>query len=280
MILLPGGTYDMGSAFDDGFPEDFETPIKTVTVSPFYIDAYAVSNAEFREFATDTGYVTDAETFGWSYVFHLFLPNSVKAACQSPRQTPWWFAVPGAYWAHPEGPQSSIDGRENHPVVHISWNDANAYCQWAGKRLPTETEWEYAARGGLVRKRYPWGNELLKDGIHQCNIWQGRFPFENTEDDGFIGTAPVDSFAPNNFGLYNTSGNVWEWCQNNFHDKFANPVASSHFMLHAQTYKAIRGGSYLCHDSYCNRYRVAARSANTIESSSGNMGFRCAASIN
>ncbi|MEH7253834.1 formylglycine-generating enzyme family protein [Neobacillus niacini] len=278
MIFLQGGTYEMGSSFEDGFHEDFEAPVKTVSVDPFYIDACAVSNAEFQTFVKDTGYITDAEKFGWSFVFQLFLSESLKEVSQSVQNTPWWYAVNGAYWAAPEGPGSSINGKENHPVVHVSWNDSNAYCKWAGKRLPTEVEWEFAARGGLVRKRYPWGNELTPNNIHQCNIWQGGFPYENTGEDGFIGTAPVDSYDPNNFGLYNTSGNVWEWCQNHFHDKFAKPNTSYGFNLHSQTYKSIRGGSYLCHDSYCNRYRVAARSANTIESSSGNMGFRCAAS--
>jgi formylglycine-generating enzyme required for sulfatase activity len=178
---------------------------------------------------------------------------------------PWWRQVHGADWAHPEGPQSSARDRLGHPVVHVSHADALAYCAWAGLRLPTEAEWEYAARGGLVQKRYPWGDELTPGGEHRANIWQGTFPEHNTLEDGYLGTAPVDAFAPNGYGLHNTSGNVWERCA----DEFA-PTPGTFVM---------RGGSYLCHDSYCNRYRVAARTGDTPDSSSGNVGFRCAADV-
>lgn len=169
----------------------------------------------------------------------------------------------GAWWRCPEGPGSDLDGRWDHPVVQVSWHDAAAYCKWAGKRLPSEVEWEYAARGGLDQARYPWGDELTPGGEHRCNIWQGQFPVRNTAEDGHVGTAPVEAFAPNGFGLHNVSGNVWEWCADRFTGASEN--------------RAMRGGSYLCHDSYCNRYRVAARTSNTPDSASGNLGFRCAA---
>jgi formylglycine-generating enzyme len=168
----------------------------------------------------------------------------------------------------------------DHPVVHISWNDANAYCAWAGKRLPTEAEWEYAARGGLVQKRFPWGDDLLMDGQHQCNIWQGEFPKTNTKEDGYEGTAPAKSYSPNGYGLYNMSGNVWEWCS----DWFSRSVHTRGGRSNPKgpeigKEKILRGGSYFCHESYCNRYRVAARSKNTPDSSTGHAGFRCAADV-
>jgi formylglycine-generating enzyme required for sulfatase activity len=183
----------------------------------------------------------------------------------------------GADWAHPEGPQSTISGRLHHPVVQVSWLDAVAFCGWAGVRLPTEAEWEMAARGGLEQARFPWGDELEPGGVHRCNVWQGTFPSDNTCDDGYLGTAPVDAFEPNGFGLHNVAGNVWEWCADWFDptvgttgpdvDPTGPPTGDQ---------RVIRGGSYLCHASYCTRYRVAARSANSPDSSTGNMGFRVA----
>jgi len=281
MIYLPGGQFLMGTDDQEGFPQDGEGPVRPVTVDPFYIDPCAVSNEEFSRFVAETGYKTEAEQFGWSFVFHLFISEQTKADVKHVVQrTPWWWRVDGADWAHPEGPDSSIEDRLEHPAVHISWNDAQAYCRWAGKRLLTEAEWEFAARGGLEQKRYPWG-DLLKPGTeHMCNIWQGKFPDKNNRSDGYAGTAPVRSFPPNGFGLYNVSGNVWEWCQDWFSPTWHltgprhNPKGPEQGAS-----RVMRGGSYLCHKSYCNRYRVAARSSNTPDSSSGNMGFRCAADV-
>jgi formylglycine-generating enzyme required for sulfatase activity len=260
MVELPGGTFRMGTADPDGFPEDREGPVREVPVEPFAIGAHCVTNERFAEFADATGYETDAERFGWSYVFARFLPKELRRSSPRLEQAPWWCGVSGAQWRHPEGPGSDLDGRRNHPVVHVSWHDAAAFCAWSGTRLPTEAEWEYAARGGLDQARYPWGDELTPGGEHRCNIWQGRFPVLDTAEDGFAGTAPVDAFAPNGFGLYNVAGNVWEWCADWFDG--------------TQRSRAMRGGSYLCHESYCNRYRVAARTANTPDSSVGNLGFR------
>lgn len=281
MIYLEGGSFLMGTNDGEGFPADGEGPVRTVTVSPFYIDPCTVTNAEFAQFVKETGYITEAETFGWSFVFHLFVSEeTAKKVVNSVQQVPWWWVVEGAMWSRPEGPDSSIDDRLDHPVVHVSWNDAMAYCRWAGKRLPTEAEWEFAARGGLVQKRYPWGDELKQGGVHHCNIWQGKFPDKNNASDGYIGTAPVRAFEPNGYGLYNVAGNVWEWCSDWFHptyptrDTNVNPQGPR-----AGENRSLRGGSYLCHKSYCNRYRVAARSKNTPDSSTGNIGFRCVADV-
>ncbi|QHW33174.1 formylglycine-generating enzyme family protein [Paenibacillus rhizovicinus] len=279
MIYLPGGEFLMGTDDEEGFPRDGEGPIRKVALSPFYMDACAVTNAEFAAFAEATGYVTEAERFGWSFVFHLFVPEAARAAAKPVPGVPWWLAVDGASWHKPEGEGSGIDDRLDHPVVHVSWSDAAAYAKWAGKRLPTEAEWEYAARGGLAQKRYPWGDLLKPDGEHRCNIWQGKFPDKNNASDGYAGTAPVRSFAPNGYGLYNMVGNVWEWCGDWF---TAQPAEAPGSGVNPQgpvtgVSRVTRGGSYLCHKSYCNRYRVAARSSNTPDSSTGNMGFRCAA---
>ncbi|MFB1081586.1 formylglycine-generating enzyme family protein [Jeotgalibacillus sp. JSM ZJ347] len=265
----------MGTDDPESNPYDSEGPVREVEVNSFYVDKYAVTNRQFKEFVEETNYQTDAEKYGWSFVFHLLLSKEIAArVTQAPVATPWWRVVEGATWKHPEGPGSSIEDRMNHPVVHVSWNDALAYCSWSGKRLLTEEEWEFAARGGLLQQKYPWGNELYPDGEHYCNIWQGEFPVTNTEADGYVGTAPVHTFPPNGFGLYNMAGNVWEWCSNLFDSQRTGNTTVSEFT--PERPKAMRGGSYLCHKSYCNRYRVAARSSNTPDSSSGNIGFRCA----
>ncbi|MFS0726668.1 formylglycine-generating enzyme family protein [Paenibacillus sp. 1P07SE] len=276
MITIEGGTFEMGTDTPDGFPADGEGPVRQVEVRSFRISPYAVTNRQFGHFVEATGYVTEAERFGWSYVFHLLASEAVKEQVSNvPQEVPWWLVVHGAYWRQPEGEDSSIDDRLDHPAVHISWHDAEAYCKWAGGRLPTEAEWEYAARGGLARKTYPWGDLLKPDGEHRCNIWQGKFPSKNNPSDGYVGTAPVDAYKPNGYGLYNMSGNVWEWCADWFSPRYHIETASVDPRFERETgRRSMRGGSYLCHRSYCNRYRIAARSSNTPDSSTGNCGFR------
>ena len=278
-VELPGGAFAMGTSGAEGFAADGEGPSRHVKVSAFSVSAYAVTNAQFADFIRDTGYETEAERFNWSYVFHLLVPPEIRARVpRAPAETPWWLPVPHAYWAQPEGPASTVLDRMNHPVVHVSWNDAQAFCAWSGTRLLTEAEWEYAARGGLEAKLYPWGDELVPGGEHRCNIWQGEFPTANTAEDGYASTAPVHAFPPNGFGLFNTAGNVWEWCADVFTpDYHCVTSGEDPFFAGPGKTRSMRGGSYLCHQSYCNRYRVAARSSNTPESTSGNIGFRVAA---
>lgn len=281
MVYIPGGDFLMGSADEDAVVADGETPVRRVTIAPFYMDATTVTNEKFHKFIEETGYITEAEMYDWSYVFHSLLSaETAQKVSLSPRQTPWWSVVEGATWRHPEGPDSTIHERLDHPVIHVSWNDAQAYCKWAQKRLPTDAEWEFAARGGLEQKRYAWGNELTPGGVHQCNIFQGVFPRENTVEDGYISTAPVKALSKNDYGLFQVTGNVWEWCS----DWFSPNVAEHGGVDNPQgaregSARVMRGGSYLCHDSYCNRYRVAARTANTPDSSTGNIGFRCVRDI-
>lgn len=281
LARIPGGTFIMGTDDPTGFPADGEGPPRPVTLDRYRIARHAVTNDQFAAFVAATGYETEAERFGWSFVFHLLVPADAKPTIVgSAGPAPWWLGISGAFWRAPEGPGSTIDDRGDHPVVHVSWNDAMAYCAWGGVRLPTEAEWERAARGGLIQKRYPWGDDLTPDGDHRCNIWQGEFPAGNSAADGFVGTAPVGSFRPNGYGLYNVAGNVWEWCADWFspiHPADAprlNPTGPRRGDA-----RVVRGGSYLCHHSYCNRYRVAARSANTPDSSTGNTGFRVATAM-
>ena len=286
MIRLEGGTFWMGAESQHSRREDGEGPVRAVRLKPFFLDRSAVSNAQFAAFIEATCYQTEAEIFGWSYVFHKHVSYQNKRKIEGNAGTaPWWLGVPGAFWQRPEGPGSNIKKRLDHPVVHVSWNDAQAYCAWSGKRLPTEAEWEFAARGGLERKLFSWGDELTPKGKngkseHKCNIWQGKFPDLDTALDGFDGTAPVKSFAPNGFGFYQMSGNIWEWCQDGWNARheaatLKNPLFDPKF-LQNDAQKVIRGGSFLCHASYCSRYRVAARTANTPDSTTSHCGFRCA----
>lgn len=267
---IPGQTFAMGDAHGDGVRPDGERPVHPVRLAGFDIDVTAVTVADFRAFTEDTGYRTEAETFGWSAVFHLAVADPAAVAGQM-AGTPWWLGVSGADWAHPGGPGS--EAADDHPVVHVSWNDCEAYCAWAGRRLPTEAEWECAARGGRPSLRYPWGDDLPAEW--PCNIWQGEFPERNTAEDGWVTTAPARSFAPNGYGLHQPVGNVWEWCADWFSPAYyeTSPLDDPQGPSTGAA-RVIRGGSYLCHDSYCNRYRNAARSSNTPDSSTGNTGFR------
>jgi formylglycine-generating enzyme len=285
MVEIPGGEFWMGTDDKEGFPADGEGPVRRVRLRPFLMDRTAVTNAQFAAFVKATGYKTEAERIGWTYVFHLFLtPRAHGQVMGTVAQTPWWRAVKGAYWAKPEGPDSNIRQRRDHPVVHVSWNDAVAYCAWAGKRLPTEAEWEFAARGGLEQAKYPWGDELTPGGEHRANIWQGTFPTYNSAEDGYKATCPAEAFPPNGYGLHNVAGNVWEWCADWFSPTFHAQLPPDALREDPTgpadgTSRVVRGGSFLCHRSYCNRYRVAARSSNTPDSSTGNMGFRCVADV-
>lgn len=286
MHLISAGEFLMGSDRPEAWPADGEGPVRSVSVSSFRIDACAVTNRRFGVFINETGYQTESERFGWSFVFHLHLPKKHREELRKSRAVSgldWWLAVPGADWSHPIGPNSEITAElENHPVTHISWNDSKAFCMWSGKRLPTEAEWECASRGGLDQMLYPWGNTFQRRSSYRANIFQGDFPKKDTGKDGFKGTCPVDQYEPNNWGLFNCVGNVWEWCEDRFSvdyhvkrpDLQVNPTGPPTGEKRIQ-----RGGSYLCHDSYCNRYRTSARIGNTPDSAGGNVGFRCVADV-
>lgn len=267
LVSLPGGQFLMGAEDEDGFPGDAESPVRTAEVAPFAISATTVTNRAFALFVAETGYRTDAEEAGWSFVFHSLLDPAAGSDVIDAHlpNAPWWLPVEGAFWAVPEGAGSDVADREEHPVVQVSFRDAQEFCAWGGYRLPREAEWEFAARGGLEQARYPWGDELNPGGTHMCNIWQGDFPDQNTLEDGYAGTCPAEAFPPNGYGLYNVAGNVWELCDSSWAGPDGSPSADE---------VVLRGGSYLCHASYCNRYRVAARTKTTLASSSGNTGFR------
>jgi formylglycine-generating enzyme required for sulfatase activity len=299
MDPVPGGTFDMGS--NDHYPE--ERPVHRVSVDAFLIDRYPVTNAMFRQFVEATGHVTTAETTPDAKDYpgaknELLKPGSLVFSRPSGPVDlrdfhNWWRWVLGADWRHPRGPNSTIKGRENHPVVHVSFTDVEAYAKWAGKEIPTEAEWEFAARGGRDGTVYAWGDEFTPDGRHMANTWQGDFPWQNLKSDGFEGTSPVGSFPPNGYGLYDMIGNVWEWTADWYSDRHPDkPVASCCAPRNprggpeVESYdncnpririprKVLKGGSHLCAPNYCRRYRPAARFPEPIDTSTCHVGFRC-----
>ncbi|MBS1920855.1 MAG: formylglycine-generating enzyme family protein [Bacteroidetes bacterium] len=305
MVWIPAGEFEMGAIDDQCRPDEY--PQHEVNLKGFWIDATEVTNAQFKKFVDATGYVTTAEkTPDWNELKKQLPPGTPKPADSllvasslvfSPPSHPvllndpsqWWSWEKNADWKHPEGPGSSIKGKENYPVVQVSWYDAVAYCKWAGKRLPTEAEWEYAARGGLKNKAYSWGNEDVEKGKPKANTWQGNFPNQNSRWDGFQSLAPVASFIPNHYGLYDMAGNVWEWTADwydaEYYKQFNNIVAdnpkgpsSSHDPMEPGIpKKTIRGGSFMCNASYCKGYRVSSRMSSSPDTGLENTGFRCVA---
>ena len=291
MVLIAGGTFRMGA--DRHYPE--EAPEHRVIVDEFWIDRTPVTNAEFRSFVNATGYVTFAEIKPDANDYPGALPHMLRAGSlvfAPPKQpvdlrdwSQWWAFKFGANWRHPYGPRSSISGLDNHPVVHVAYRDAEAYAKWVGKALPTEAEWEFAARGGLDGAEFAWGDEFAPKGRQMANTWQGEFPYENTLLDGYEGTSPVRSFPPNGYGLHDMTGNVWEWttdwystgadttspcCGGDLRAASVDPNDAS-----AIPRKVMKGGSHLCAPNYCRRYRPAARMAQAIDTSTNHLGFRC-----
>jgi formylglycine-generating enzyme required for sulfatase activity len=270
---IPGGTAFVGTA-QQQIPNDGEGPLRKVKLDPFLIGKTTVTNADFARFVAETGYVTEAEEIGWSFVFWQQVPDSVGAT-QAVEAVQWWRVVHGANWRDINGPDTMAAAfHPDHPVVQVSWRDAHAFAAWAGGRLPTEAEWEHAARGGQGDVRFPWGNEEPDDEAHfPCNIWQGSFPQTNLCKDGYRTTAPAQSFAPNAYGLYNMVGNVWEWTSEPYKIKSLRKDVAAR-LAGMKGYKLSKGGSFLCHRSYCYRYRIAARSGNSADSATTHAGFR------
>jgi len=276
LVDVPATTFRMGDDSVWAYPDDGESPVHDVELGAFRIDRFTVTNDAYARFVAATGWHTDAERFGWSFVFAAFLPDDFPDT-SGVVGAEWWRQVFGADWRHPEGPQSDLEGRGDHPVVHVSWHDAIAYCRWTGTRLPTEAEWECAARGGRAGAPFPWGDDLEPGGEHRMNVFQGKFPGTNTGVDGYLATAPVGAFPPNGFGLHNVTGNVWEWCAD-WHDPAYYRAGHGRDPRGPTTgeRRVQRGGSYLCHLSYCRRYRVSARFGSEPTSSAGHVGFRVA----
>jgi formylglycine-generating enzyme required for sulfatase activity len=265
------GTFKMGADSADCSQEDAVSPAFEVSVEPFKLGIYSVSNDQFATFVEATGYKTTAEELGSSLVFYDQLPSELLT--RAVKEMPWWRQVEGACWSAPSGPKSNIAHCSDHPVVHVSWQDACNFCDWVGGRLPTEAEWEFAARGGEIGLDYSWGNTLVPDGKFQNNVWQGKFPERVNAGRELNSTVPIDTFGPNQFGIWNMTGNVWEWCSNDFIPyvsfKYVNDFSGQHM-------KAIRGGSWLCHESYCARYRVWSRTGSPSDATSQHMGLRVA----
>jgi formylglycine-generating enzyme len=303
MVFIKGGTFTMGGDNNQASADEF--PKHKVQVDGFWMDATEVTNAQFQKFVEATNYITTAEKKpDWEEMKKTLPPGTPKpsddmmvAASLVFKQTSgpvdlndysqWWNWVSGANWKHPEGPGSSIEGKENYPVVQVSWYDAMAYCRWAGKRLPTEAEWEFAARGGLENNIYPWGNESINEGKSKANSWGGKFPYYNDRKDGFVKLAPIKSFMPNRYNLYDMAGNVWEWCSDwydanyykSFHSIAIKPNGPARSFDPEDNYtpkRSLRGGSFLCNDSYCSGYRVARRMKSSPDTGLEHTGFRCA----
>lgn len=278
MVKIPGGEFIMGTN-EPVFEADGEHPARRVKVKEFYMDTYEVSNMAFELFVKATGYKTEAETFGDSFVLEGELSEAIRSTLTNAvAAAPWWVPVKGADWRHPEGPDSNISDRMDHPVVHVSWNDAVAYCKWMDKRLPTEAEWERACRAGKRERLFPWGNKLTPKDEFRANIWQGEFPNFDSGEDGYPGRCPITAFPTNDYGLKNIVGNVWEWTADWWGISHSPGLKVDPRGPKSGEDKVKKGGSYMCTKEYCYRYRCAARSQNTPDSSAGNLGFRCAAS--